>query len=220
MTPEDLKRIVSGGESETLEFKIKVNHPEKIIREIAAFANAKGGTLLIGVDDDKNIIGVKGPVEEIEVLNKSLRDLVRPEIQFETSLIPISRKRKVVCYQIKESPNKPHFVNQFKESRKGSVYYRYLDKTIQASSELVEVIRKKKKYKKGFMLKYGLNEEQVLKSIDKNGNMTINQIQELTGIERPHLSSTLVKLVVTNILDIEPRDGEDLYLSKEHANHQ
>ena len=70
------------------------------------------------------------------------------------------------------------------------------------------------------MLKYGENEEQVLKSIDKNGNMTINEIQEVTGIERPHLSSTLVKLVVTNILDIEPRDGEDLYLSKEHAKHQ
>ena len=39
----DLKKIVSEGESDRVEFKIKVNHPEKIIREVVAFANAKGG---------------------------------------------------------------------------------------------------------------------------------------------------------------------------------
>ena len=89
----DLKRIVSGGESELVEFKNKVNHPEKIVREVVAFANAKGGTLLIGVDDDKNIIGVKDPIEETEILNKCLDELVRPEIKFSMEIISITKKR-------------------------------------------------------------------------------------------------------------------------------
>lgn len=213
----DLKRIVSGGESELVEFKIKVNHPEKIVREMVAFANAKGGTLLIGVDDDKNIIGVKDPNEETEILNKCLSELVKPEIKFKTELIPITKKRKVVCYRIKESQNKPHFVNKFKGSRNGTAYFRYQDKTIQASSELLEVIRKKKRFKKGFMIKYGETEELVIKNIDKRGFMTIKEIQEITGIQRPDLSSALVGLVLTNVLEIEPRDGEDLFLSKQQA---
>ena len=214
-TTHDLKRIVSGGESDQLEFKNKVNHPEKIVREVVAFANAKGGMLLIGVDDNKNIIGVKDPLEETEVLNKYLDELVKPEIKFDTELIPISRKRKVVCYRIKESQRKPHFVNKFKGSRNGVAYFRYQDKTIQASSELLDVIRKKRRFKKGFMLKYGETEEKVVKSIDERGNMTISEIQEATGIRRPDLSSALVGLVLTNVLEIEPRDGEDVFLSKQ-----
>ncbi|MEQ8573732.1 MAG: ATP-binding protein, partial [Fulvivirga sp.] len=51
MTFQELKRLVSQGESETLEFKRKVAHPEKIVKEIVAFANTKGGKLLIGVSD-------------------------------------------------------------------------------------------------------------------------------------------------------------------------
>ena len=84
ITTRDLKRIVSGGESDQLEFKNKVNHPEKIVMEVVAFANAKGGTLLIGVDDDKSIVGVKDPAEETEILNKCLDELVKPEIKFDT----------------------------------------------------------------------------------------------------------------------------------------
>ncbi|MDZ7649627.1 MAG: ATP-binding protein [Cytophagales bacterium] len=47
-----------------LEFKRKAAYPEKIVRELIAFANTEGGTLLVGVDDDKSIPGVKYPDEE------------------------------------------------------------------------------------------------------------------------------------------------------------
>ena len=56
-----LRRLVSQGEGQHLEFKRKASFPEKIVRELIAFANTEGGTLLIGVDDDKSIPGVKFP---------------------------------------------------------------------------------------------------------------------------------------------------------------
>jgi predicted HTH transcriptional regulator len=49
--------LVRKGEGATLEFKLKSNHPEKIVREVVAFANSQGGLLLIGVGDDKSIPG-------------------------------------------------------------------------------------------------------------------------------------------------------------------
>ena len=212
-----LKKLVSAGESDRLEFKKKVNHPEKIIREIVAFANTRGGILLIGVDDDQKIIGLKDPVEEMEILNKYLHDLVWPEINFVTELVPVSKKREVLYYRIRESKKKPHYVNPKPGSKNGTAYFRYDDKSIQASPELLEVIRKKRRHKSGFMLRYGQTEEQVIKSIDAGGLMTISEIGEATGISKKNVSKALIGLVLTNILEIEPRDGEDLYLSKKTA---
>ncbi len=64
----ELKKLVSEGEGIQLEFKRKASYPEKIVRELIAFANTEGGTLLIGVDDDGSVPGVKYPEEEAHVV--------------------------------------------------------------------------------------------------------------------------------------------------------
>ena len=59
MNSNDLVALVNQGEGQRLEFKKKVDYPEKVVKEVIAFANSDGGNLLIGVDDDGNISGVK-----------------------------------------------------------------------------------------------------------------------------------------------------------------
>lgn len=70
VAPMSLEELIAGGESDELEFKstlrwdLKQGKPDKKIEEIvvktvAAFANSQGGTLLIGVDDEGNIIGLE-----------------------------------------------------------------------------------------------------------------------------------------------------------------
>lgn len=66
----ELKKLASEGEGIQLEFKLKATYPEKIVRELIAFANTEGGTLLIGVDDDGSIPGVKYPEEEAHVVRQ------------------------------------------------------------------------------------------------------------------------------------------------------
>jgi len=67
---EKIKDLISKGETEFVEFKSslrwdyreeKVNKAleEVILKSIAAFSNAKGGTLFIGVNDDMEIIGLE-----------------------------------------------------------------------------------------------------------------------------------------------------------------
>lgn len=46
------------GEDATIEFKRALPHRNSLADEIAAFANARGGVILIGVDDDGKIVGV------------------------------------------------------------------------------------------------------------------------------------------------------------------
>jgi hypothetical protein len=61
--------LLSRGESETLEFKssarwnIRVGMPDKkmeqvVVKTVCGFLNAQGGTLLIGVDDERRVIGL------------------------------------------------------------------------------------------------------------------------------------------------------------------
>jgi len=51
----DMKRLETG-ENLTTEFKRK--YTDEIKKTIVAFANTEGGTLYIGVNDDKSIAGV------------------------------------------------------------------------------------------------------------------------------------------------------------------
>lgn len=47
------------GEDATMEFKREMPLRDSMADEIAAIANAKGGTILIGVDDNREIIGIE-----------------------------------------------------------------------------------------------------------------------------------------------------------------
>ena len=66
----DLKKLVSHGESSSLEFKRNASYPDKIVREMIAFANAKGGTLLVGISDDGQVAGLKHPEDDAYVIQQ------------------------------------------------------------------------------------------------------------------------------------------------------
>lgn len=74
-----LLKLIEKGETSKLEFKSSLRYDYKlekenkiledvILKSIAAFANARGGTLLIGLDDDKNILGLEN---DFNTLKKS-----------------------------------------------------------------------------------------------------------------------------------------------------
>jgi ATP-dependent DNA helicase RecG len=46
------------GENSTIEFKTSDVRPEIMAREMVAFANASGGAIFIGVDDDGKLTGL------------------------------------------------------------------------------------------------------------------------------------------------------------------
>lgn len=57
MTVLELENLISSGEGYNTEFKVSFpSKVKEITEEICAFANAAGGTLLIGVDDKNTIL--------------------------------------------------------------------------------------------------------------------------------------------------------------------
>ena len=49
-----LKKQIAKGEDSQNQFKADVHNPDSLAGEIAAFANSEGGTIYIGVADDRS----------------------------------------------------------------------------------------------------------------------------------------------------------------------
>lgn len=70
----DAPTLVQGGESETVEFKEQWRD-HSALRELAAFANTSGGTLLVGVADDGSIVGWQD--DDLDALANKIADSLR-----------------------------------------------------------------------------------------------------------------------------------------------
>ncbi|WP_258103222.1 helix-turn-helix domain-containing protein [Marinoscillum sp. MHG1-6] len=209
-----IKRLVYQGEDETVEFKRKIVHPEKVIKEVVAFANSKGGYLLVGVDDNQTIPGLKYPEEEDFIMQKAFRDLIRPKVDFDTHLIRLNEKRAVICYYIHPGQNKPYYAFEKKSHRYGKAFVRVKDRSIQASPEIRKIL-KFNNAPKDVQFSYGENESRLFRFLHDNGHITLPQFQEMTGLDYKPSSQILIQMVLANALKILPRESEDWYMAAE-----
>lgn len=203
-----LKRLVAEGEGLHLEFKRKAAYPEKIVRELIAFANTEGGTLLIGVDDDGSIPGVKYPDEEIHVVTGALQALCRPPIVYHESILAVADNRFVVRIDVPQSSKRPHYMTAGEAERECLV--RFEDKSIKASREMKEIIQRSKK-KKDIRFTFGEHEMQLMKFLDEHKTIDLKEFQKLSRLNRFKASRKLVLLVLANVIRIRPTEKGDFY---------
>lgn len=119
--PEIILKIIEEGETDKVEFKTEEYDTEKLSKDIMAFSNSNGGTILIGVDDEGEIVGIKKYSKD--KIDKDIQNICHdkciPSINVETNSIEIYNKKLVI---IKVPQNKGI---QYKKSgvfyiRKGS----------------------------------------------------------------------------------------------------
>jgi len=79
MTRTELLELISNGENSGVEFKRDTIDNRALAKELVAFANLRGGRLLLGVDDDGSIVGVTRESLE-EWIMTTCRDKIRPEL--------------------------------------------------------------------------------------------------------------------------------------------
>lgn len=209
MTLQELSQLVSLGEGLHLEFKRKVPRPERFAKEIIAFANTRGGRVLIGVDDDGRLAGVRDAEEEEYALRQALDGRCDPPVEITTERVPVSRRRNVILVTVPRSTRKPHFLVNG-EDAKPTAYVRVNDMSIEASREAVRLMREGQR-DRDVLFEFGENEQMLLRYLDSYGRITVRQFARLAGIPRRRASQTLVLLTRANVLRLHPDLGDDYF---------
>lgn len=202
----ELKQLVSGGESAHLEFKRKASYPDKIVREMIAFANAGGGILLVGVGDDGELAGLKHPEGDSHVIHESLKKC-KPGLPVTETFIPIGNSKHIIEYRIAVSRQKPHY---FFDGEKKEAYIRVNDQSIRASREVREIARRAQ-HKKDIRFHYGEHEKFLMHYLDTHPFITLKEFISISGLKKFYASKKLVLLVLANVLQITPHEKGDLF---------
>ncbi|MDZ7772561.1 MAG: ATP-binding protein [Balneolaceae bacterium] len=202
----DVQNLAQRGEGHFLEFKRSVPSAVKIARELAAFSNSGGGTLLVGVDDDCSLIGVDGYQEEEFLLQKAAREVCDPALEIGMEVVQFG-ERDLLVIRVPEAGNKPVFV---KEERGRVAYIRDGDRNKVASRERIEVLEKKHSGE-GVTFEYGPNEQKLFRYLNEYGEITVEKFAHLTDVSDEKASGILVNLVSAGILNLFSKDDIDYY---------
>lgn len=117
---EQIRYLIDGGENERVEFKSLFNaerHGE-FHESVAAFANGRGGTILVGVDDNCDILGVREEDLSSRISN-SIYDRCEPNPEISFDLVEIE-DREVLVVGVEEGENKPYLVDGIVYVRAGA----------------------------------------------------------------------------------------------------
>lgn len=96
-------------ESNVLELKREVT--EDLKKEVIAFANTDGGTIMIGIEDDGAVIGIAEIDKEVNKVSSMLRDAIKPDI---TMFVKISTEeyqdKNIIKIVIQSGEKKPYYI--------------------------------------------------------------------------------------------------------------
>lgn len=98
LTIQALLNLITGGENETAEFKESFN--DEALETIGAFANARGGMILIGIKDKGEICGVQMGKKTLEDIANRIQDATDPRLQPSISSVCYKDKFIIVIHVV------------------------------------------------------------------------------------------------------------------------
>jgi len=192
----NIKRLILTGENVSLDFKKTISSAEKIAKTLVAFANNRGGKLLIGVADDGTIKGVKSEEEEKYMISKSAHQFCKPAIEPRFEEIYVDEKL-VLVVDIPKSDIKPHYA--LDENKKWWVYFRVKDKSVLASKIIVDVL-KEGAQETGQLIAYSEYEKKLLSYLAEHGRITLKEYTKLTRSAHKKAQRVIVSLILAGVI--------------------
>jgi predicted HTH transcriptional regulator len=207
----NIKRLILEGENVSLDFKKTISSTEKIAKTLVAFANNRGGKLLIGVADDGVIKGVKSEDEERFMITKAAHIYCKPAIEpiFEEVYVD---DKIVLVVDIPKSNLKPHYA--LDENKKWWVYFRVKDKSVLASKIIVDVL-KESNNENGQLISYTAYEKKLLTYLEENGRITLKQYSKLIKSAHKKAQKIIVGLILTGVLLPHTSEKEEYFTAAE-----
>ena len=119
-------------ESERLE--LKEQYTTEIKKEIVAFLNSDGGTLIIGVDDNGKVVGVENTKDIIERISLMIHEAIKPDASLICSATEHEEEgKRIIKVVIGRGVKKPYYI--YEKGLKPSGVYLRINNTSQQASE-------------------------------------------------------------------------------------
>jgi len=194
------------GENEKLDFKQQITSESKIAKTMVSFANHKGGILLVGVDDDKRILGVD-PEEEKFMLEKAAGFYCRPEIKLTINVIH-HKKVNFLEVLVPEGKDKPYYAKD--DKGKWWVHIRVKDQSLLASKVVVDVLRRQHN-DDNIAVPFTSKEKALLEYLRDNDRITLKQYSKMLNLSARRATRIMVNLVSIGAIRMHCTEKTDYY---------
>ena len=196
--PDYIKQLISGGESQVLDFKFEISDYRKIAKTLVAFSNTDGGRLLVGVKDNGAIAGVRSD-EEYFMVEGASRLYCRPEVRFSVREWQVDG-RKVLEVIISRGKERP-YMSQEADGR-WTAYVRQGDQNFKAHVVLLKVWQRENSGK-GTTVHFREAEMILLRYLEEGRCITLSKFRRLAGLSSSRAESILVDFMTLKLLKLE-----------------
>ena len=205
-----IKALIYEGEGEQLDFKNRISNCAKIAKTLVAFANTKGGRLLVGVADNGTIKGVKNEEEEKYMLQRAGQGYCRPSIELRFTERYVDEKLVLIA-TIAESDSKPHYA--LDDNGKWWVYVRVDDKSMLAGKVVVDVLHQSNR-PEGVRFSYTDKEKTLMEYMHIHPRVRLSELCDHLQLSRRRTRRILVNLIVAGVVEVHSGDGDEYYTEK------
>lgn len=199
-----IDELIAQGEGQTIEFKYEINSSRKIAETIAAFANADGGMIFVGVKDNGKAAGVRND-EEIYMIESASSMACKPEVKLSFQSHEFQGKN-IIAVRVEKSNEE--IIRARSTEDEWIVYIRIGAGNYKAILPFIRFLELKNRE-----MHFGDKEKQVLDTINAFGLLTFNQLSKKVKINRIRLADALSKLMRWGTVNFKLLNGEFFFIS-------
>jgi predicted HTH transcriptional regulator len=207
-----LNELISEGEHLHQDFKFRVDDQRKIARTLCAFANTEGGRLLIGVKDNRKIVGCD-PEEEFHMIEGAAKLFCQPEVKFNTKIWQ-EEFRLVLEVYVEPSENKPHKAKD--DDGRWKPYIRINDHTT-AVNKILEWVWHEQKKHTSKPEKFDTEELLLLKIIHDEQPITLSKLYRRSKLQMRKVDKLLVLFICWDLVEMSFESDGVYYRLKEES---
>lgn len=205
-----LEKLIKEGEHLKQDFKYCISDARKIARTFSAFANTRGGRLLIGVRDNGSIAGVESD-EEYYMIESAANMYCKPEISFSTDIHRAGLKT-VIEIKVEEGDKKPYLAHH--NNGRWLAYIRNNDQNLLANKVILN-IWKLNDDNNDMLIKFRAAETKLIDYLKTNEFISLSKFRKISGLSKNNAEWVLAKLITLGILTYEISEERCIYLPPE-----
>ena len=205
---QSLTDLLKQGEGENLDFKQKITSLDKIAKTICSFANTSGGIILVGVKDNRSIVGID-PEEEKYMLEQAATTYCQPEIPLHFEEIE-EDELVILKVTVDASVHKPHA--SLNKGGGWQVYIRQRDKSVPAGKNMVKHLQRELSEKSEMPVSApDRNERKILEYLQIHDRITVKDLASLINFSSRRAQRLLTLMVNKGMLRLFEHEREDYY---------